>query len=205
MVLGVPLRPVPQAASSDAAAAPGHRGRRAAGSPRAPPSALLGTPARRVAATARGGRQRGACALARSRPGPWALPGGREVGTWGGAEQHTSSPPQATLAPRGSGAHHARRRRGSLAQVRAPGRAIPSGAPTLARPQGGCRALKVELRASSGPLDLDAREGHRMQGRAVPRGRARDTGCGARSPVPEGLASRETFARPSLVWHRDSG
>lgn len=93
MVLGVPLRPVPQAASSDAAAASGHRGRRAAGSPRAPPSALLRTPARRVAATARGGRQRGACALARSRPGPWALPGGREVGTWGGGEVRSSTPP----------------------------------------------------------------------------------------------------------------
>lgn len=41
------------------------------------------------AAASRGGRQRGACALARSRPGPWALRGGREVGTWAGAGPHT--------------------------------------------------------------------------------------------------------------------
>lgn len=151
MVLGVPPRPVPQAASWDAAAAPRNRGGQAAGSPRAPPSALLGRPhpsARRFAATARGGRQRGACAVARSRPGPWALPGGREVGTWGGAEQHTSSPPQATLAPRGPSARHARRRRGSEAQVSARAGAIPSGAPASARPRSGRRARKVELRAS---------------------------------------------------------
>lgn len=41
------------------------------------------------AATSRGGRRRGACALVRSRPGPWALQGGREVGRWAGAGQHT--------------------------------------------------------------------------------------------------------------------
>lgn len=55
---------------------------------RAPPRVLARPPAR-CAAASRGGRQHGACALARSRPGPWALPGGREVGTWAGAGPHT--------------------------------------------------------------------------------------------------------------------
>lgn len=73
-----------------AAAAPGHGGGQAAGRPRVPsrPPTHRTHSAHR-AATSRGGRRRGACALVRSRPGPWALQGGREVGRWAGAGQHT--------------------------------------------------------------------------------------------------------------------
>lgn len=70
-------------------------------------------PARRAAASSRG-RQRGACALARSRPGPWALPGGREVGTWGGAGPHTLPARRRRRRHLAAGApRHARRMSGS--------------------------------------------------------------------------------------------
>lgn len=82
------------------------------------------------------------------RPGPWALPGGREVRTWGGAEPHTSRLPQATPIPRGPGTRHARRRRASTIRVSGRTRAIPSGPPAPARPRGDLGARKVELRAS---------------------------------------------------------
>lgn len=186
MALGAPPRPVPQAANADAAEAPGHLSGRAAGSPPAPPSALLGPPARRVAATSRGGKQRGACVLALSRPGPWALPGGREVGTWGGAELHTSSLPQATPTPHRPGARHARRRSGSVILVSARVRAIPSGPPAPARPHGDLGARKVELSASQAVgLELQDRPRGAGVGCAVQRGEGHWMRClipGARGP-----------------------
>lgn len=66
------------------------------GAPAGTSSRPRSAPARRAAAS-RGGRQRGACALARSRPGPWALPGGREVGS-GEAPGRTPSRPAAGAA-----------------------------------------------------------------------------------------------------------
>lgn len=220
MVLGVPPRPVPQAASSDAAAAPGHRGGRAAGSPRAPPSALLAAPPtprpprRRHRPRWKAARR---VRTARSRPGPWALPGGREVGTWGGAEQHTSSLPQATLAPRGPGSRHARRRRGSATQVSARARAIPSGAPVPARPRSGRRAHKVELRAprtarpgsQGGAQSAGAGcavwrgEGHWMRSQ-IPSARGSGLAgnfCGAREYGGSERRPREAWR---LGWHEQS-
>ncbi|CAO2583703.1 hypothetical protein LEMLEM_LOCUS2853 [Lemmus lemmus] len=105
-----------------------------------------------------------------SRPGPWALPGGREVGTWGGTEPHTSRLPQATPTPHGPRARHTRRRRGSKIRVSARSRAIPSGPPAPARPHGDLGARKVELRASRAV-------GLELQGRPQSAG----TGCAVQS------------------------
>lgn len=189
MALRAPPRPVPQAANADrtqlrprGTSAGGLQGRlRHLLAPcSAPP------PARRVAATSRGGKQRGACVLALSRPGPWALPGGREVGTWGGAEPHTSSLPQATPTPHRPGARHARRRSGSVILVSARVRAIPSGPPAPARPHGDLGARKVELSASQAVgLELQDRPRGAGVGCAVQRGEGHWMRClipGARGP-----------------------
>lgn len=139
------------------------------------------------------------------------------MGTWGGAEQHTSSPPQATLAPRGPGARHARRSRGSAAQVSALLRAIPSGAPAPVRSGSGRRARKVELRASraagpgrqGGPQGAGVGcavwrgEGHRMRSQILG---ARGSGlagnfCGAGERGGSGRRLREAWR---LGWRDHS-
>lgn len=86
---GGALEVPPHGGESGAQLPPGARRRAAAGPPAGTFLRHSPAPARRAAAASRGGRQRGACALTRSRPGPWALPGGWEVGTWEGAGPHT--------------------------------------------------------------------------------------------------------------------
>lgn len=120
------------------------------------------------------------------RPGPWALPGGREVRTWGDAETHTSRLPQATPIPRGPGARHTRRRRASTIRVSARTRAIPSGPPAPAWPYGDLGARKVELRASQAVgLELQGRLQGAGAGYAVQPGDGHWMRClipGARGP-----------------------
>lgn len=98
-------RPCPQRRRRrDAAAAWGHRGRQAAGLPAGTSSRPRPAPAR-CAAASRGGRQHGACALARSRPWPVGSPGragGGNVGRRRAA--HPPGPPPAPPTPRGEGA-----------------------------------------------------------------------------------------------------
>lgn len=84
---GAPRRSLPAVASAGSSCSPGAGRRAGCGAP-ARTSSRPAAASRRAAAS-RGGRQRRACALARSRPGPWALPGGREVGTWAGEGPHT--------------------------------------------------------------------------------------------------------------------
>jgi hypothetical protein len=103
VVLGVPPRPVPQAASSDAAAAPGHRGGRAAGSPRAPSSSLLGTPRpprRRHRPRWKAARRVRTGALAARPVGSPRRAGGGNVGRRGAAHLQPAAGDAGTSRPR---------------------------------------------------------------------------------------------------------
>lgn len=206
---GGALEVPPHGGESGAQLPPGARRRAAAGPPAGTFLRHSPAPARRAAAASRGGRQRGACALTRSRPGPWALPGGWEVGTWEGAGPHTLP------ASRWRRRHLAARAPRDARRMSRPGKR----AGTACGPVGGSppqpaaprdhRPPKLNL-ARRGPGAGSRGQGRadcatprgvrsarlRGRGRGLPRRRARRSwGCG--SPGP--LAALRAWPRSELL------
>lgn len=98
---GAPPRPVPQAANADAAVAPRHLSGRAAGSPQAPPSALLGPPpaASPPPPAVEGSAARAYCAPAAGPVGSSRRAGGGNVGRRGAAHLQAAAGDSDTSRP----------------------------------------------------------------------------------------------------------